>query len=103
MVVPSGQLLDYLQKGGVVERAVALRPRCRDKLRDHTGDWQRDPGGAAGGERDPHVLVVKLDPEPGLELPGQHRGRLQVEDAVAGQTSGEHFEATLAVDAGSLQ
>lgn len=47
--------------------------------------------------------MVQIDPESGLELPGQHGGGLAIEDAVAGQASGQDFQAAFAVDAGRLE
>src|SRR3569833_92189 len=72
------QLFDDLQQGRVVQRAVAHGAAGGDALGDQPGERERDVGLPGGGQRDPHVLVVQVDPEAGRELPLHHglaRGR----------------------------
>src|SRR3954464_192507 len=86
------QLFDDLQQGRVVQGAVPHGAAGGDELGDQPGERECDAGLPGGGQRDPHVLVVQVDPEAGRELAVHHGLALEFEDPAARETAGEHVE-----------
>ena len=70
--------LDAAEQRRVVQAAVALGPQRPDQLGGHRAQRDGHALGPGGVDDDAHVLVVQVDPEAGLELPGQHAGALAV-------------------------
>src|SRR6201996_9853521 len=76
LLLSSGQLLNQLEQGRVVESAVALGLQRGDQLGGHGPERDHHPGFARGGGDDAQVLVVQRDAEAGGEIAGQHGGTL---------------------------
>ena len=79
----SGKVEGQPEQRRVIERCVSARLGAGDQA----ADQYRHPGLSSGVGDDPHVLVVQLQPKPGLEVAGNHRGAFAVEDGSPGQAT----------------
>jgi hypothetical protein len=75
----------------VIERSVSARLGAGDQLGGQAADQYRQPGLSSGVGDDPHVLVVQLQPKPGLDVAGNHGGAFAVEDGAPGQATSQNL------------
>ena len=86
-VPASGKVEGQPEQRRVIERCVSARLGAGDQLGGQAAQQYRHPGLSSGVSDDPHVLVVQLQPKPGLEVAGNHRGAFAVEDGAPGQAT----------------
>src|SRR5262249_27246389 len=90
--------LERRQQATVVEVAEALSACAHEELRDDASQRERNAERPGGVERDAHVLVVQVDPEPGGEATLVQACALELEHAAAGEASLQNGEGGVDVD-----